>query len=477
MSGETLSPTDAIALPPRLEASRVVDIVELVDRSRLTGPQLVVFGLCAVCMIMDGFDVQAMAYAAPALIQDWRIPKASLGPVFGAGLFGIMVGSLALSIVADKLGRRPVLIGAMLFVAAATLATASASSIGELEILRFVAGIGMGAIVPNAMALTGEFSPAKVRVTVMMLVSSGFVIGGALGGGLASALIPAFGWRAVFYTGAIAPAVGAIVMVCILPESLEFLVTHRRRLDQVRRWVARLDPAIDRTAAIEFAQRKRDRDSMPVTSLFRDGMARGTLLLWLVNFTNLLCAYFLANWLPVVMNGAGHSASEAVMAGTLLWVGGVVGNVLLGWLVDRLGFGPVLSATFLIAGLAIAAIGQTHGALLPALIAIGVAGFCVLGGQSGLNALGPTYYPVASRSTGTGWASGIGRFGSIFGPVVGGALISRNWATSDLFMIAAVPAVLGTLGMLAFWRLVPLSRAPALAGTVPETRQVNEQLG
>jgi AAHS family 4-hydroxybenzoate transporter-like MFS transporter len=197
--------------------------------------------------------------------------------------------------------------------------------------------------------------------------------------------------------------------------------------------------------------------------------------LWLVNFTNLLCAYFLANWLPVLMNGDGHSASEAVMAGTLLWVGGVIGNVLLGWLVDRLGFGLVLSATFLVAGLAIVAIGQAHGALVPALVAIGIAGFCVLGGQSGLNALGPTYYPVAIRSTGTGWASGIGRFGSILGPVVGGALIGRNWATSDLFMIAAVPAALGTLGMLAFWRLVPLPRARPLADTLPQTRQVNEQ--
>jgi AAHS family 4-hydroxybenzoate transporter-like MFS transporter len=264
-------------------------------------------------------------------------------------------------------------------------------------------------------------------------------------------------------------------MICILPESLEFLVMHRRRLDQVRRWVARLDPAIGRTAAIEFVERKRNQGSMPVTSLFRDGMAPGTLLLWLVNFTNLLCAYFLANWLPVLMNGDGHSASEAVMAGTLLWVGGVIGNVLLGWLVDRLGFGLVLSATFLVAGLAIVAIGQAHGALVPALVAIGIAGFCVLGGQSGLNALGPTYYPVAIRSTGTGWASGIGRFGSILGPVVGGALIGRNWATSDLFMIAAVPAALGTLGMLAFWRLVPLPRARPLADTLPQTRQVNEQ--
>jgi AAHS family 4-hydroxybenzoate transporter-like MFS transporter len=455
-----------------------INVVDVVDRNRLTPSQLIVFLLCGLCMIMDGFDVQAMGYVAPALIRDWQISKAALGPVFGAGLFGIMVGSLVLGIVADKVGRRPVLIAATLFIAFCTLLTAYASSVSELLALRFIAGLGMGAIIPNAMALTGEFSPARIRVTSMMLVSSGFIIGGAIGGGVASALIPIFGWRSVFYAGAIAPAAVAAVMMIALPESLEFLVSRRRHLDKVRSWINRLDPQAEATPEIEFVVPERGRRGMPVTNLFRDGMATGTLLLWIINFMNLLCAYFLANWLPVLMNEAGHSAAQAVMAGTLLWVGGIVGNLLLGWLVDRRGFGPVLSTALFVAGIAIVAIGQVHGSLILALIAIGVAGFCVLGVQSGLNALGPTYYPVAMRSTGTGWASGIGRFGSIFGPVVGGELIRLEWATSDLFFVAAVPALLGTASMLTFWRMVPLTRVGADAASLSQGQpSVNVQVG
>ncbi len=445
-----------------------INVVEIIDRSRLTVPQFVVFALCGLCMIMDGFDVQAMGYVAPALIRDWQISKPALGPVFGAGLFGIMVGSLALSILADKVGRRPVLIGAMLFIGFCTLLTARASSVSELLALRFIAGLGMGAIIPNAMALTGEFSPRRIRVTAMMLVSSGFIIGGAIGGGVASALIPLFGWQAVFYVGAIAPAAVAVVMMGTLPESLEFLVARRRRFDRIRSWMIRLDPQMKADPEIDFIVPERRTRGMPVTSLFRDGMARGTLLLWTINFMNLLCAYFLANWLPVLMNEAGHSAAEAVMAGTFLWVGGIVGNFLLGWLLDRRGFGPVLSAALLLAGVAIVAIGQFHGSLILGLIAIGVSGFCVLGVQSGLNALGPTYYPVAIRSTGTGWASGIGRFGSIFGPVVGGELIRLEWATSDLFFVAAVPAVLGAVSMLALWRTVLLTKSDASAASLSQ---------
>jgi MFS transporter, AAHS family, 4-hydroxybenzoate transporter len=446
-----------------------INVTDVIDRSGLRPLQVLVLLLCGLCMIMDGFDVQAMGYVAPALIKGWQIDKAAVGPIFGAGLFGIMVGSLGLSIVADKIGRRPVLIGAMIFLALGMLATAYASTITHLLVLRFITGLAMGAIIPNAMSLAGEFSPVKYRVTLMMIVSSGFIIGGAIGGFISAALIPAFGWQSVFYAGAIAPLVVAMVMIVAMPESLQFLVVHGRKLDTVRKWLNRIDPSAGIGVHTEFVMPAPGRKGMPIANLFRDGMATGTILLWIINFMNLLCAYFLANWLPVVMNGAGHSASQAVIAGTMLWVGGIIGNLVLGWLVDRRGFGPVLSVTFLVAAISIAAIGQVAGSLSAALLVIGLAGFCVLGAQSGLNALGPTYYPVSVRSTGTGWASGIGRFGSIFGPVVGGELMRLNWSTTELFQAAAVPAAIAVLAMLAFWSLAKMPNqellaAPAAAG-------------
>ena len=257
-------------------------------------------------------------------------------------------------------------------------------------------------------------------------------------------------------------------MFVAMPESLQFLVLHGRHLEKVRAWLGRIDPATRADAGTEFSVPERGKKGMPVANLFRNGMATGTLLLWAINFMNLLCAYFLANWLPVVMNEAGHSGSQAVLAGTTLWIGGIVGNLLLGWFVDRRGFGPVLTATFFIGAIAIAAIGQVAGSLTTAFVVIAVAGFCVLGAQSGLNALGPTYYPVSVRSTGTGWASGIGRFGSIFGPVVAGELMRLNWSTGELFQIAAVPASVAVLAMFAFWHVVKLPKRAEAPSAIPQ---------
>jgi AAHS family 4-hydroxybenzoate transporter-like MFS transporter len=436
-----------------------VNVVDIVDRSRLHPIQILVLVLCGLCMVMDGFDVQAMSYVAPALIKEWGVPKPSLGPVFSAGLFGVMLGSLIFSVIADKIGRRPVLIGAMLFLAVSVFATAYATSLNGLLVLRLISGLAMGAIIPNAMALSGEFSPIRSRVTLMMIVSSGFIIGGAVGGFLAAALIPAFGWPSVFYAGAVAPLVAAVILILAMPESMQFQVLRHKNLDQVRALLNRIAPQAGINADTEFVTPDRPRVGMPVFNLFRDGLAFGTILLWIVNFMNLLCVFFLANWLPVVMNGAGHTAQEAVLAGTMMWVGGVIGNLLLGWLVDRRGFGPVLSLTFAIAAAAVATIGQVAGSLTSVFIVIGIAGFCVLGAQSGLNALSPTYYPVSVRSTGTGWASGIGRFGSVIGPMLGAQLMSLEWSTVQLFQAAAIPAGIAVVAMLIFWRVAPLPAA------------------
>ena len=446
-----------------------VNVVELVDRSRLSPVQILVLVLCGLCMVMDGFDVQAMAYVAPALLKEWSVAKPALGPVFSAGLVGVMLGSLIFSIVADRIGRRPVLIGAMLFLAVSVFATAHASSLDAMLVLRLISGLAMGAIVPNAMALSGEFSPLRYRVTLMMVVSSGFIVGGAAGGFVAAALIPAFGWPAVFYAGAVAPLIVAVFLVFAMPESIQFQVARGRNLDQVRALLARMAPQVGIGPEAEFTTTDRPKSGMPVANLLRDGLAVGTILLWIINFMNLLCVYFLANWLPVVMGEAGHSAQEAVLAGTMMWVGGIIGNLLLGWLVDRRGFGPVLSLTFAIAALAVVTIGQVAGSLTLVFLAIGLAGFCALGAQSGLNALGPTYYPVSVRSTGTGWASGIGRFGSVVGPILGSQLISLQWSTAQLFQAAAVPAAIAVVAMVTFWRVTP----SATSNAVPTYRKAS----
>ena len=200
-----------------------VNITSVIDNSRLGLFQWGIFFLCGLCLIMDGFDLQAIGYVAPALIRDWKIPGSSMGPVFSAALVGVLFGSLMFSMLADRIGRRPVLIAVTLYFSALTFMTARVDTVNQLLIVRFLGGLGLGGIMPNAMALVGEYSPAKARVTAMMVVSNGFTLGAAFGGPIAAYLIPLYGWRGVFYFGAVTPLVIAVIMIFLLPESLQFL--------------------------------------------------------------------------------------------------------------------------------------------------------------------------------------------------------------------------------------------------------------
>jgi AAHS family 4-hydroxybenzoate transporter-like MFS transporter len=429
-----------------------IDVSEVIDRGGLRPVQVLVLALCALCLVVDGFDVQALSYVAPAIAREWHIAKAGFGPVFGAALLGMCLGALTMGAVADRYGRKPVLVGALLFVSACSFATMYATSLNELLLCRLVTGLGMGAIVPNATALAGEYSPARMKVGLMMLISTGFIAGGVAGGVYAASLVPAHGWQSVFLAGAIAPAAIAVLMIFLLPESLQFMVLRGRPAAGIARVLSRIAPDAGIGAGTTFASREAAGGSASIAALFRDRMAGGTLLLWTINFMNLLCAYFLANWLPSVMGEAGHAPADAVLAGTMLWGGGMAGNLLLGWMIDRHGFGRVLVSVFACASLAIAAIGQVAGVMPSALAAIAVAGFCVIGGQAALNAVAAIYYPTAIRTTGIGWAMGIGRLGSILGPVVGGELLRLNWASGDLFLAAAVPPLLAMGASLLFAR-------------------------
>ena len=423
-----------------------IQIDEVIERSGMSALQAGLLLLCGLCLILDGFDVQAMGYVAPAVIQEWHVNKAALGPVFGAGLFGLLLGSLVLTPVADRFGRRPVLILCTFFFSGCMLLTTLVQTIPSLLALRFISGLGLGSIMPNAMALAGEYSPARNRVTRMMLVSCGFTVGAAAGGFVSAALIPAFGWRSVFWVGGLLPAVLAVAMIFALPESIQFMVLHKRPRAQIARWLRGLDPSIVLAPETRIVIQE-PRGGMPVAELFREGRTPVTLLLWGISFMNLINLYFLSNWLPTLMKDAGYSTRIAVLVATSLQVGGIVGTLSLGALIRRLGFTRVLGACFVLASVCVAAIGSV-AALLPLLFAsVAIAGFCIVGGQPALNALAGTYYPTALRSTGIGWSLGIGRIGSVIGPVIGGQLIGLQWTNGALFVAASVPAVISALSI------------------------------
>lgn len=448
-----------------METPVKINISDVVDNSKFGTFQLGILILCGLCLIMDGFDLQAMGYVAPALLQDWKIPKAELGPVFGAALLGVLVGSLLLSMLADRIGRRPVLIGATLFFAALTLMTARANSVRELLALRFVAGVGLGGIMPNAMALVGEYTSRRMRVALMMIVLNGFTTGAALGGFISAWLIPVFGWRSVFRFGGVVPFAIAALMFFFLPESLQFLALRGRELRQIETWLKRIDPTLAVSGPAEYVVREEKRKGVPVVQLFNEGRATGTVLLWITNFMNLLNLYFLASWLPTVVKEAGFSTSKAVIAGAMLQVGGTVGAFGLGWVIARLGFSAVLTTCFAVACASIALIGQPSLSLAILFLVVFVAGLGVVGGQCGVNALAATYYPTDLRSTGIGSGLGVGRIGAIVGPVLAGELMGLRWSSQELFLAAAVPALISALMMFAMrWVLEPEAVETARSG-------------
>ena len=429
-------------------SANVIEVEHVLGETRHPAFQLMLLVLCGLCLVIDGFDAQAMGYVAPSVIGEWHVSKAALGPVFSASLFGMLLGALGLSVLADRIGRRPVLIGATLFFALAMLATPLVTTIPALLTLRFITGLGLGCIMPNAMALVGEFSSTTHRVKRMMLVSCGFTLGAALGGFISAALIPSYGWRAVFWVGGTVPLLLAFAMLAKLPESLQFLVLKGRH-ERALRWLTRFDPSLPISPNTRLVVREKAASGAPVAELFRAGRTPVTLILWAISFMNLIDLYFLSNWLPTVMHEAGYTPATAVIVGTVLQTGGVVGTLLLGWFIERFGFVRVLFVCFVAATLTVGMIGMVAQTLPWLLAVVFAGGFCVVGGQPAVNALAGHFYPTSLRSTGIGWSLGIGRIGSVIGPLVGGQLIALNWSNAALFHAAAVPVLCSALLVIA----------------------------
>jgi AAHS family 4-hydroxybenzoate transporter-like MFS transporter len=434
-----------------LQNTTKVNVADLIDNSKVGSFQVGIFILCGVCLMLDGFDVQAIGYVAKTLFTEWHIPN-SAGRVVSATLVGVLLGSILLSMLADRIGRRPVLIGATLYFSVLTVLTTQMTTLDSLLGIRFLAGIGLGGIMPNAVALVGEYSPRRSRVSIMLIVANGFTAGAAIGGVIASWLVPAFGWKSVFYAGGALPLVIGLSMLLWLPESLQFLVQKGRPKEtraQIGRWLKRIAPGLQMNDSVEFVLSEKKQAGVSFVRLFHQGRAGGTSLIWVVNFLNLLNLYFLGTWLPTVAAEAGFSASTSILVGSTLQIGGTVGALALGWFIHRMGFVPVLVSCFTLACVNIALIGQPGLSLLLLLTVVFIAGIGIVGGQAGVNALSATYYPTDLRSTGIGAGLGIGRIGSIIGPTLG-EYMRKEWPVHELFYAAAVPALVAAVVLLFF---------------------------
>jgi AAHS family 4-hydroxybenzoate transporter-like MFS transporter len=437
-----------------------VDVAAFIDAQPIGGFQIRLLLACAMVLVLDGFDTTAIGYVAPALAREWNLGRGALGPVFSAGLFGLMIGALLFGPLADRIGRKKIIILSTIAFGIGTLVTAFVNDMNTLFVVRLLTGLGLGGAMPNTIALTSEFGPRRRRATMVMVMFVGFSVGAALGGLLAAALIPQFGWRSVFVVGGIAPLVLAPILALRLPESVRFLALTGQANERVAQLLALVNPKSVIASATRFVVDEPALTGIPVKHLFAGGRTLATLLLWVVFFMSLLDIYFLSNWLPTVLNDLGASISAAAAIGSMLQVGGIVGTFALGSVIDRFSF-RALALVYFMGLFAVGAIGQLGHSAVLVTIAIFVAGFCIVGGQIAANALAAGFYPTSVRATGVGWALGIGRVGSIVGPLVGGVLLSLKWSAGEVFVTAACAALCAALAALALSRLAGLGGSGA----------------
>lgn len=447
--------------------TRIIDVQDFMNSHKLSSYQIRIIALCFLIVAIDGFDTAAIGFIAPALRAEWGVTAAQLAPLFGAGLFGLMVGAFIFGPLADKIGRKYSLVLTVLFFGAASLASAWSTSITELTILRFLTGMGLGGAMPNAITLTSEFCPEKRRSFLTTLMFCGFTLGSAFGGLAAAHLVAAFGWESVLLLGGVLPIALVPVLWLALPESVRFLVLKNAPAERIAAVLHKIAPEADLDGAVYIGIAKPK--GSPVRQLFQPGLVPGTLLIWLTFFMSLLVFYLLSSWLPTVISSAGMTLKEASLMAMMLQLGGTAGALLIGALMDRINPHTVLGSFYVLAALFIALIGSSTASPWLLSAAVFGAGFCLAGSQVGVNALAAGYYPTASRATGVAWANAVGRSGSVLGSMFGGAILASGLGLPVAFAIVGIPVIVAGLSMFLKGRLAPQPThhtAPEVSGGI-----------
>jgi AAHS family 4-hydroxybenzoate transporter-like MFS transporter len=416
-------------------AERTLDVAALIE-GKLARPQVMIaLWLCSL-MVLEGYDMQALSFATPAILREWHVSRADFGAVLSAHLMGYLVGALTLSFLGDRIGRKNIIVAGAVIFGAFTFAAGFATSPWELGFWRFGAGIGLGGAIPTGIALAAEYMPRRVRATTIGLMFVGYNVGAAAGGFIAAWTIADYGWPAVFYIGGIAAIPMFIGIALAIPESVRFLIIRGAPVANIAAIVQRLRPTADLSDVARYVAGEESRKNSPA-SLFEDGRAWVTILLWLSFIASFTGHYFITGWMPTVLSDDGLSIAEANTAMGFFQLGGAIGSFLIAFLLDRVGI-RVVALTFLAATPVVAVLGMQmpYSVLLTNML---IAGIGVLGGQIGLNALAGTIYPTYMRATGAGWGLGIGRIGSVAGPIIGGLLLSIGLTRPTLLLLTAIP--------------------------------------
>lgn len=425
---------------------RSVRIAGIIDDSPISGLQVRVLVFCFLIVLLDGFDTAVIGYVAPELIGDWELVREQLAPAFGAGLFGMLVGAVCCGPLADRFGRKRVLLGGILVFALGTLAAAFSTGLEMLVVLRFVTGIGLGGVLPNCITLSSEYAPQRRRVLLATLSYSGFILGLALGGSVAAWLMPVLGWKGMLALGGLAPLVLVPALLRWLPESLYFLVGRPEQQATLLQVVKAIGGERD-WSMVRLVGDLPEQPRSPVSTLFEEGQALRTLMLWLTFFCGLFVFYLLTNWLPTILRSSGYGPSESAHVASMIPMGGVLGSIVMALLLDRVGPRWVLPLQAAFSAVALGLIGTQLGSATQLMAMVFIAGFGLSGLLANLSIVAATLYPVSARATGVSWALSAGRAGSIVGSMLGAWLFTWAGSLQGFFLWIAVPVLVASLAL------------------------------
>ncbi|MFU0930528.1 MFS transporter [Kluyvera cryocrescens] len=423
------------------------DIQAFINRHPFSKYQWMILVLCFVTVAMDGFDTAIIGFIASDLVQEWGVQKSDLGPVMSAALVGLAFGALTAGPMADRIGRKKVLVPSILVFGGFSLITAFATSLTQLTILRFLTGLGLGAAMPNAATLMSEYAPERRRALLVNLMFVGFPIGSSMGGFISAWMIPHYGWQSVLILGGVMPLALAVALIFLLPESARYLAVKNKSQQQISGILRRIAPLPENTQfVLQEAGQVKDQSALGV--IFSPRYLVGTIMLCLTYFMGLLIFYLLTSWLPLLIRETGATLSQASVITALFPLGGGIGVLVLGALMDKINPNKVVAVGYLLTGVFVCLVGFSTDSLVLMGVMVFIAGTIMNGAQSSMPALAAGFYPTQGRATGVAWMLGLGRFGGILGAFSGAFLMQAELSFKTIFALLAIPAVLSAIALM-----------------------------
>lgn len=423
-----------------------VDVRRLINQGALSGGQIRLIVLCFIVVALDGMDIAIMGFIAPSLKASWNVTNHQLGVVISAALIGLALGAMIAGPLADRFGRRLMIIFSVLFFGLWTLVTAFSHSIEQMILFRFLTGLGLGAAMPNVSTLVAEYAPERRRSFIITVVFCGFTFGAASGGFAASWLLPRYEWHSVLLLGGILPLLVLPVLIRQLPESVRFLISRGAPAERIRTILERMIPGSTNPYS-QFQSSEADAtqpDKNAIATVISPRYRTGSLMLWGGYFMGLFLVYLIGSWLPSLVSKQGMTVTQAAIITAMYQAGGTLGSLFAGWLMDRFNANLALAVIYFCGGIAIVALGFSPAQVTVMSSIAFCSGFCFNGANTGMNALSASYYPTHARATGSSWMHGVGRIGAILSAFVGAEMLSLGWSFNLIFLLLAIPAVLTT---------------------------------